>query len=125
MQRLSSTNRETVLRRALAEYEKYLTRLDDYGLLSARDRKLFAQYSQNPAQFSLASKSDAANRRDVKVARFREEKELKQKLEVCPALSLSLSFYFYFLFPRADILSTSPKTKTVSKATTKPQDNYT
>ncbi|OKL56279.1 hypothetical protein UA08_08462 [Talaromyces atroroseus] len=81
VQRLSSANRETVLRRALGEYEKYLTRLDDYNLLSARDRKLFEQYSENPSKFSLASKSDAANRREVKVARFREEKELKQKLE--------------------------------------------
>jgi immunoglobulin-binding protein 1 len=83
VQRLSSANRETVLRRALGEYEKYLTKLEDYELLSARDRKLFAQYSENPSNFSLASKSDAANRREVKVARFREEKELKQKLEVC------------------------------------------
>ncbi|KAF3401370.1 hypothetical protein DPV78_005213 [Talaromyces pinophilus] len=81
VQRTSSTDREPVLRRALGEYEKFLTRLDDYRLLSDRDRKLFEQYTENPARFSLASKNDAANRREVKVARFREEKELKQKLE--------------------------------------------
>lgn len=65
-------------------YEKYLGRLDDYGFLSARDKKLFEQYTESPLNFSLASKNDAANRREVKVARFREEKELKQKLEVRP-----------------------------------------
>lgn len=81
IQRTSSTDRESVLRRALGEYEKFLTRLDDYRLLSDRDRKLFEQYTENPTRFSLASKNDAANRREVKVARFREEKELKQKLE--------------------------------------------
>ncbi|EED23278.1 TOR signaling pathway regulator (TapA), putative [Talaromyces stipitatus ATCC 10500] len=81
VQRASSTDREAVLRRALGEYEKFLTRLDDYGLLSDRDKKLFEQYTENPARFSLALKNDAANRREVKVGRFREEKELKQKLE--------------------------------------------
>uniref|UniRef100_A0A093VKU8 Uncharacterized protein C63.05 n=1 Tax=Talaromyces marneffei PM1 TaxID=1077442 RepID=A0A093VKU8_TALMA len=79
--RTLSTDRESVLRRAQGEYEKFLTRLDDYRLLSDHNRKLFEQYTENPARFSLASKNDAANRREVKVARFREEKELKQKLE--------------------------------------------
>lgn len=82
IQRSASSDRETVLRRALKEYEAYLTRLEDYKLLSDRDRRLFERYSENPEHFSLVSKTDAANRREVKVTRFREEKELKQKLEV-------------------------------------------
>ncbi|KAH8705120.1 putative TOR signaling pathway regulator [Talaromyces proteolyticus] len=81
LQRSSSSDRGELLRRATAEYEKYLTRLDQYELLSASDRKMFEQYLENPFTFSLASKNDAQNRRDIKVARFRQEKELKQKLE--------------------------------------------
>ncbi|KAL1990806.1 hypothetical protein VTN49DRAFT_5809 [Thermomyces lanuginosus] len=81
LQRSSTTDRESLLRRVLGEYEKYLTRLDHYDLLSANDRKLFERYQENPTSFTLASQTDAAHRREVKVARFREEKELKQKLE--------------------------------------------
>jgi hypothetical protein len=82
LQRSSSFDREGLLRRATAEYEKYLTRIDEYELLSSSDKKTFEQFLENPSAFSLASKNDAANRREVKVARFRQEKELKQKLEV-------------------------------------------
>ncbi|QKX58520.1 uncharacterized protein TRUGW13939_05644 [Talaromyces rugulosus] len=81
LQRASSSDREALLRRATAEYEKYLTRIDEYELLSSSDKKTFEQFLENPSAFSLASKNDAANRREVKVARFRQEKELKQKLE--------------------------------------------
>lgn len=43
---------------------------------------------EDKANFSTASTRDAAARRDAKIARFREEKELKRKLEV-RALALS------------------------------------
>jgi hypothetical protein len=82
LQRSSTPDRENILRQALIEYEKYLTRLDEYELLSTSDKKLFERYLENPSVFALASMNDAANRREVKVARFRQEKELKQKLEV-------------------------------------------
>lgn len=81
-QRGSTSDREATLRRALELYEQFITRLDEYGLLSAGDKKLFEQYMANPSTFTLAPTNDAAARRDVKVRRFREEKELKQKLEV-------------------------------------------
>lgn len=82
IQRSSSADRETALRNALEQYEKYLTRLDEYDLLSSGDEKLYERYNENPSSFSLAPINDAGTRRAVKVARFREEKELKQKLEV-------------------------------------------
>ncbi|KAJ5568552.1 hypothetical protein N7450_011038 [Penicillium hetheringtonii] len=81
IQRTLSSDREAVLRRALEQYEIFLNRLDEYELLSAGDKKLFAQYMANPTTFTLAPANDAAARRDIKVRRFREEKELKQKLE--------------------------------------------
>jgi len=82
IQRGPSADRESVLQRALEQYEKFLTRLDEYELLSKGDRKLFETYMANPSAFTLAPVNDAATRRDTKVRRFREEKELKQKLEV-------------------------------------------
>jgi hypothetical protein len=81
-QRGPSADREATLRRALEQYERFITRLDEYELLSAGDKKFFEQYMANPSTFTLAPLNDAAARRDIKVRRFREEKELKEKLEV-------------------------------------------
>lgn len=81
LQRSHNPDREPALRSALEQYEQYLSRLDTYDLLSNSDKNLYERYSENPSSFSLAPVNDAATRRDVKVARFREEKELKQKLE--------------------------------------------
>lgn len=82
LQRTYSANREAILRRALEKYEGYLARMDDYGLLNENSKKLYERYMANPLSFSLTPTNDAAVRREVKVSRFREEKELKQKLEV-------------------------------------------
>ncbi|KAK2766938.1 hypothetical protein FQN54_006253 [Arachnomyces sp. PD_36] len=81
VQRSHSSDREAVLRRAQVEYDRYLDTLDTYGLLSPGDKKLYQRYTNDPSSFHLASMNDAAARRHTKVARFREEKELKQKLE--------------------------------------------
>ncbi|KAJ5713332.1 uncharacterized protein N7483_010513 [Penicillium malachiteum] len=81
IQRGPSADRESVLQNALTQYEKFLTRLDEYELLSKEDHKLFEAYMTNPSTFTLAPINDAAARRETKVRRFREEKELKQKLE--------------------------------------------
>ncbi|KAJ5893548.1 hypothetical protein N7495_005239 [Penicillium taxi] len=81
IQRSPSSDREALLRRALEQYEKFLTRVDEYGLLPKGDKSLFDGYVANPSAFTLAPVNDAAARRDTKVRRFREEKELKQKLE--------------------------------------------
>lgn len=82
MQRGATSDRESILRHALEQYEKYLMRLDEYMLLPAGDKKLFGEYMANPTSFTLAPSNDPAARREIKVKRFREEKELKQKLEV-------------------------------------------
>lgn len=67
---------------ARQHYEAFLKQLDAYDILSASDSKLLDAYAENKANFSSASARDAAARRDAKIARFREEKELKRKLEV-------------------------------------------
>jgi hypothetical protein len=65
-QRGPSADREATLRRALEQYERFITRLDEYELLSAGDKKLFGQYMANPSTFTLAPLNDAAARRDIK-----------------------------------------------------------
>ena len=83
VQRSSNPDRETALKSALDLYENYLSRLNEYGLLSGFNKKLYERYVENPSSFTLAATSDAAARRGVKVARFKEEKDLEQKLKVC------------------------------------------
>jgi immunoglobulin-binding protein 1 len=70
------------LQRALEAYERYLTQVDHYDLLSKGEKKLFERYSEDPERFTLATQNDPAARRSIKVARLREEKELKEKLNV-------------------------------------------
>jgi immunoglobulin-binding protein 1 len=72
---------------AREHYESFLKSLDSYDILSAPDCRLLEAYSEDKANFSTANTRDAAARRDAKIARFREEKELKRKLEVCICFS--------------------------------------
>jgi hypothetical protein len=97
MQRAATSDRESALKRALEQYEKFLGRLDEYELLSEGDKKLFEQYMANPSSWTLAPANDAAARREIKVTRFREEKELKQKLEVCSQFSTGNCWYVAYL----------------------------
>ncbi|KAJ4985843.1 tor signaling pathway regulator [Stagonosporopsis vannaccii] len=75
-----SARKEQILQ-ARARYELFLKLLDSYDMLSKGDVKLFESYNEDKQNFSTVSTKDAAARRDVKIARFREEKGLKQKLE--------------------------------------------
>ncbi|KAF3033199.1 hypothetical protein E8E12_003735 [Didymella heteroderae] len=73
--------RKEHLLQARARYELFLKLLDSYDMLNNGDAKLFESYNEDKQNFSTVSTKDAAARRDVKIARFREEKELKRKLE--------------------------------------------
>ena len=75
--------RKEHLLQARVRYELFLKLLDSYDMLSKGDAKLFESYSEDKQNFSTVSTKDAAARRDVKIARYRQEKELKRKLEVC------------------------------------------
>ncbi|KAJ9628063.1 Type 2A phosphatase-associated protein 42 [Taxawa tesnikishii (nom. ined.)] len=79
--RQNSGDRKATLKRAQASYESFLRRLDSYDILSASDARLLERYRDAPNTFSTTSTTDAAARRETKIKRFREEKELKQKLE--------------------------------------------
>jgi hypothetical protein len=75
-----ATRKENLLK-AQGFYERFLKLLDSYDMLGKSDAKLFETYLEDRTGFSTASTRDAAARRETKIARFREEKELKQKLE--------------------------------------------
>ncbi|KAF1362696.1 type 2A phosphatase-associated protein 42 [Lizonia empirigonia] len=75
------SSRKEHLLQARARYERFLKLLDSYDMLGKGDAKLFESYNEDKQNFSTVSTKDAAARRDVKIARFKEEKELKRKLE--------------------------------------------
>lgn len=73
--------RKARLEQASRCYEKYLKLLDNYDLLAKSDANLLEQYQESPGSFSAVATSDPGARRDLKIARFKKEKELKQQLE--------------------------------------------
>ena len=78
----TSSTRKTTLQHAREAYERYLGLLDTYSMLSKSDRKLYERYQDNREAFSLLASSDLSARRDTKIARYKQEQELKRKLEV-------------------------------------------
>lgn len=78
-----------VLRKAQEAYERYLSLLDTYDILSKNDRKLYERYIENRDEFSLISSNDPGARRDTKIARFKQENELKLKLQVYLSFALA------------------------------------
>lgn len=77
----SGSSRKGVLQRAREAYERYLGLLDNYGMLSKNDKKLYERYLENRDEFTLHSPTDPTSRRDTKIARLKQEKELELKLE--------------------------------------------
>ena len=51
-------------------------------MLSRNDRKLYERYINGRDDFSLMTSDDPSARRDAKIARYKQENELKLKLEV-------------------------------------------
>ena len=81
--RASSKDRKSTLQKAREAYERYLTLLDHYEIFSTADKKLYNDYTESPTSFSTISTTDANARRAAKIVNFKQEKELKKKLEVC------------------------------------------
>lgn len=80
--RRTAGERRRNLQYARGSLEKFLKILDSYDALSRDDFKMYEGYLENPDSFAAASTTDAAQRRNMKIARFKEEKALKSKLEV-------------------------------------------
>ena len=78
--------RLTSLGRASQLLEDFLTRLDHYRMLSKSDQGLFERFIQQRKSFSVISSSSPDEKRRIKIARFQEEKALRQKLQVCRSI---------------------------------------
>lgn len=81
IEKITRGQRKVNLLAARNRYERFLKLLDSYDMLSKPDARLLEAYSEDPSRFSTASGGDATARRATKIARFKEEKEMKNKLE--------------------------------------------
>ncbi|KAI4243411.1 MAG: hypothetical protein LQ352_007041 [Teloschistes flavicans] len=86
----SLSPRKHVLQRSRVAFERYLKLLDSYEMLSKSDSKLYQRYLSSPDDFSLLSQSDPTARRNTKIARYKQEQELKLKLEYLARVPLAL-----------------------------------
>ena len=89
--KITGGDRKSYLQRARASYECFLRLLDSHDILSKVDARLLEKYLDSRDSFSTASATDAAARRETKISRFKGEKELKRKLEVCDFLFVTPS----------------------------------
>lgn len=106
--RTANGDRKMLLERSREAYERYLDLLDSYDMLSPSDHKLYERYREDKSHFTLLAGSDPSSKRDTKIARFKQEKGLRDKLSV---RSSKLS-----LLTNSTILSTVSLTNTtVSK----------
>jgi immunoglobulin-binding protein 1 len=65
--------------------------MESYDLLSDSDKKVFERYQANPSKFSTASLTDASARREAKIARFRQDKALTEKIDYLSKNSSTLT----------------------------------
>lgn len=80
--RLIHDERKSILQQAAKSFENFINLLDSYRILPASEVKTYERYQENPTSFSTAVSADAAVRRQTKIARFKEEKSLKDRVEV-------------------------------------------
>lgn len=76
----SPSGREGILEKSRQSYERFLYIIDSYGLLEPQYSKMLEQYTENPSSFSTIPSSDPAARRNSKIAHYKSEQSLKQKL---------------------------------------------
>ncbi|KAF2226914.1 phosphatase 2A-associated protein [Elsinoe ampelina] len=80
-------DRKAHVKEAQSLLTAFLKQLDSHDILTKPDAKLLERFLDTPDTFSIASSADPAARREIKIRRFREEKELKQRLSVLQSQS--------------------------------------
>jgi hypothetical protein len=72
------------LRQAQDYYGNFLTRVDQYDLLSRTDEQLLERWRSDRDSFELLATAgtDGAARRGQKIARYQVRKQLEQKVKV-------------------------------------------
>jgi immunoglobulin-binding protein 1 len=96
LQRSYDGNRLAALRNISGLLDNFLTRLDQYSILSKDDRKLFEQYQESKTSFSILPSNPEVRRR-IKIKRFQEEKELKRQLQVWGIYDMGFFMMLTFL----------------------------
>ena len=71
--------RKPVLRRARAAYERFIGLTDAYGLVKGSYAKMLERYRDDEGRFSMTA--GGSDPRAAKIAAFKAEKELKQRVE--------------------------------------------
>lgn len=69
-----------MLKRARHTFNQFLKTCDDYDLLDPKTKGLYDKIVEGSSVAIFPS--DPTTRREVKIARFKEEKQLKAKIEV-------------------------------------------
>lgn len=86
MMKEQGLHRKDAILRAQASYLAFLKLCDSYDLLNKTDREMFEILAQANTAIGLNHlPSDPGARRQAKIVRFRQEKDLKAKLEVRPS----------------------------------------
>lgn len=92
MMREQGLDRKSAILRAHAAYKHFVRLCDSYDLLNKSDRDIFEILAQASTAKGLNHlPKDPGERRQVKIARFRQEKELKSKLEVIYTAKMYIS----------------------------------
>ncbi|KAL7784855.1 TAP42-like protein [Trichoderma ceciliae] len=78
---LTPKERLQVLGRARSAYERFLSLVDGYGLVRAPYGRLLERYRDDEEAFAVVAGSDMAAKREGKIANFRAEKALEEKLQ--------------------------------------------
>ena len=107
----TTNTRKPQLQRCQEAYGRYLGLLDTYSMLSNNDRKLYERYHNSKDTFSILAGVDVSARRDKKIARYKQEQELKRKLEA------RNKFDLIERLNTNSLCSISPKTPTPSRTT--------
>lgn len=77
---LPAAERVPVLNQARAAYERFLALVDGYGFVTGPYVALLERYRDDAEGFAVVAASDPAKKRDGKIAAFKAEKQLKDKL---------------------------------------------
>ncbi|KAM0563558.1 hypothetical protein ACHAPJ_001282 [Fusarium lateritium] len=78
----SPDQRVDVLAESRAAYERFLAAVDGYGLVQSPYDRVLERYRDDPEGFAVIATTDGAARRDGKIANYRAEKALKEKLQM-------------------------------------------
>lgn len=92
MRAYSMSNRRGQLQQASSQLEDFLNSMNDYDLLNAADKKLFDSYKESRVNFRIVGDNAGMEaKRNTKIKRFQEERQLKSQLKVLREQSQSLN----------------------------------